>query len=320
MNPLYICSTLYHVLITCLKAMSGIKADIVVTEYIPQPQELAKRLEKSGLFGRVMYIPSPKEYVPSCKLSKLLCLHRRNAMVIREQLTDDIAAWDDIYLFHDDTWMAHYLKDIGHAYHLVEDALNSYEVIWKSKFAYMMGKSVKSRIKLALGYGYRYLDKSAQVIDIEVNRAEHIKLGRLKIVPRERLYSVLNTERTEMLADIFRLDKRLAGRVHDGTLILTEPLSEDGLTTDEQQEAFYGRLASEFSGALYIKRHPRDRCEYSGLDCVFLQKDIPFEVAVVAGGMHFDRVLISQDSTMMSFAEACPFADDIQTYQYQEIK
>lgn len=298
MKRLFICSTYYHTLITCIKAMSGIQTEIAVTDYIPEAEGLSERLQKSGLFGKVMLLHTPREYKPANAFDKLFFLHSRNRSLVSRQLTVDLSGYDEINIFHDDTWFARYLKDARIPYVLIEDALDSFKSIDQSVFGYMTKNGPKQWIKKLLGYGYVFVDQCPCVQSIEVNSADGLDFScEVKEVPRKPMFDSLSEADRKKLADIFLPDVHDESALH-GTLILTQPFADDGLMSLERQKEIFAGLSRSYPDAV-IKPHPRDIADYSDLGCPMLPKNVPFEVIEMCCSPHYS-LAVSVSSTAVN--------------------
>ncbi|MGN0688616.1 MAG: hypothetical protein ACI4KA_10975, partial [Oscillospiraceae bacterium] len=180
-TQLYIISTYYHALITCIKRFrSENPADILVTDYIPQHELLAQKLRESGIFEQVYCVGRIHEYAPKNKPDFIFNYHRKNAEEIEKQLDFSLREYDDIYIFHDDTWFAHYLKCAKISYNLIEDALDSYKSISRSAFGYMLHKAdIKAFVKNIFRIGYVFCGYDRFTKSVEVNSIDGVEIKSL---------------------------------------------------------------------------------------------------------------------------------------------
>ena len=133
---LYVVSTYYHALISCVKQLLGCdEAEILCTDYIPDGESLSDRIRESGLFDKTYYAGKVDEYQAANIFDYIFSLHRKNAETIERQFFLDLSGYNEINVFHDNTWFAHYLKDKKIKYRLIEDALDSFKKISKSNFS-----------------------------------------------------------------------------------------------------------------------------------------------------------------------------------------
>lgn len=307
MKTLYIVSTYYHALIACIKQLrSDEKADILVTDYIPGYMELSEKLRCSSIFGQVLSVGPIKEYSPKNKVDYIFSHHRKNSQYIENQLDISLKEYDFIYIFHDDTWFAHYLKCAGTPYHLIEDALDSFKSISKSPFSYMLHKAdLKSWVKntFRVGYvfcGYDRFTKSVEVNDTDGIEIKHLARKKLKVLPRKPLFDSITNSELQLLKRIFMND------IPDfddrkSALLITQPLSEDCVvSSEEKQIEVFKHLVKKYSEglSLVIKPHPRDNADYYSAfpDAIILNKNMPIEIIALTQKLNF-RCVISLSST-----------------------
>lgn len=278
--------------------MSGVQTDIAVTDYIPDSESLFKRLQSCGLFTNVMLLHTPREYIPTGALDKLLNLHKRNRLMVKQQLNVDLGQYNEIYIFHDDTWVSRYLKDAHIPYNIIEDALDSFQSIDQSVFRYMKQKGVKTLIKRILGYGYVFLDECRYIQSIEVNSAKGLNFScKVREVPRKPMFDALTESDKKRLADIFLPEIQDEKALH-GTLILTQPFADDGIMSLDQQITLFAELSQRYTNAV-IKPHPRDIADYSFLGLPLLPKNVPFEIIEMCCSPHYS-LAVSISSTALN--------------------
>lgn len=304
----YIVSTYYHALVSSAKQIvSRRDADIIVTGYIPDGESLSLRLDNSGLFTRTYYIRSVVEYQARSRLDYYFNQHRKNSRLVSGQLPVVLKSYDEIYIYHDDTWVARYLKDSRIKYHLIEDALNSLESIGASNFSYMLINSrLKCRLKRMFHIGYLYCGTDRNTLTVEVNDARGVHIpnmcAQLVELPRERLFSSLSDGDVELLEKIFPVS---VGQIPENSvLLLTQALKEYNVVSgDSQQLRIYRALADRFVGkgeTLVIKPHPRDTADYSAEfpDAVVLDKNMPVEMLELKRQVHFRTAFALDFSTV----------------------
>lgn len=330
-KALYIVSTYYHALISCVKQFSSFRrADILVTEYIAEGKELAKRMEAEGLYEKTFFLEHIEEYKMKNKFDYRLNQHRRNAKKIEEQLSVRFEKYEDLYLFHDDTWAAHYCKDKRIDYHLIEDALNSFQTISKSNYAYMLpNPRWKCLIRKWLHIGYVSCGFDNCTIDVEVNDKNNLELEKfawkkLVEVPRKKLFDALSQDDIERLKNIFA-----RGTIPEDSgkyyLLLTRVLQEpDKTDIEEMQVRLHVDMVRKFIGdnkKLMIKPHPRDASDYSKAfpNAVILDKNMPAEIMPYIGLKKFLGV-ISFNNLFIEGIYAKEYFSDVLIYQNNTLK
>lgn len=311
MKSLFIVSTYYHALIACVKQLVFRQnADILVTEYIQQHHSLGQRIEACRLFDRVLYTDGISEYCPKNRLDFVLNNHRKNAALIEKQLPFSMREYDSIFIFHDDTWFAHYLKCAKIRYHIIEDGYDIFKRISKTQFGYMLHKrDIKSAIKNHFRIGYVFWGYDKYTLSVEVNDAEGLEIselarGKIKELPRKELFAKLTAADIEALRDIFMKEVPPFDS-EKSVLLLTQPLREyRAETTDEEQVRFYILIAEKYSSdyQLVIKPHPRDVIEYASVfpDAVVLDRNMPVEILDIVSGIHFARAVAFNSTCVVS--------------------
>lgn len=304
---LYIVSTYYHALISCLKQIrENRNADIMCTDYIPNGEKLAEKIRESRLFRNTFFVGKIEEYHATGRPDRIFCLHRKNAAMIERQISVKFSAYDEINIFHDDIWAAHYMKDKHIKYRLIEDALDSFKSISRSCFSYMMPKSgLKAAVKRFLGIGYSYFGLDGAAYEIEVNDIHGVEIAgfaakRLKEEPRKNLFDPLTKADKKLLCNIFMSElphiypKR-------SVLLLTQPLTVDNLVKSEREQIkYYKALVRKYSCGLdvVIKPHPRDTVDYSSdfPNAVILDKNMPVEILSISGIKPFKKTITYNSS------------------------
>lgn len=299
MKTLYICSTYYHALITIIKALcSSTPVDILIMHYIPGGRAFADRLRNYSIFGKVYYTDPVKEYSSNGWIDKLFFMHRKNAETVAAQYDGELLSYDEIYLFHEDTWAAHYLQDKKKKYNLIEDCLDCYKNINKSDFRYLY-TSIKPKVmcKNFLRYGYTYCGDSPAVKSVEVNDKNSVKiLNKNKIieVSRRQLFDSVTQENRVLLLEVFQMDC-IKMKIGKSLLLLTQPLENCGLVkSKEEQINVYRKLILENRDKeynLYIKPHPRDYIDYTLAfpEAIIIKREVPSELLNFCDDVFFDK-------------------------------
>lgn len=297
---IYCCSTYYHALIACVKTMVlKQSADILLTGYIPKGNELAEQIQNAKIFQQVFWIKEVNEYCPRNFIDKLIRQHSSNAAMVKKQLPVALEKYSEINIFHDDTWISRYCKDAKFQHNLLEDALDSFKSIDKTKWAYTIpNNSVKTLLKKVLHYGYLFGEQDVYTKYIEVNDSSQLKIplsSKIRAEPREKLFKKLTSADKNVLRQIFLKESISKIPSEKTVLILTQPLFVDGMVSSElEQINLYRQIVKDYvskSETLIIKAHPRDNSNYRDAfsDAIFLDKDMPIEVLNYCDDISFDR-------------------------------
>ena len=292
-KKIYICTTYYHVLITLAKSLlDKEETDIVLCDDIIGAENLCDKLNEYNIFKKVYFVRQSiiPELVSKNFLKNLFYLHKFNYAMAQKHINIDFNKYSDIYIFHDDTKIGHYLNDAGYYYHLIEDSLNFYQKILRTPFSYAVISDWKYYLKRILNYKYLPLGNSKYVLDVEVNENKNLKIKRKNII---------EVNRNDLL------------HVNNKTLILTEPLYEDNILQSEQEQIdFYKVIAEDFKRKnfnVYIKPHPRDCIDYSLCisDINIINKEFPIEIFNYIEDLSFSIIVSKSSSCMdaLNFAE-----------------
>ena len=292
---------------------SNKETDILVTDYIPQSDLLAEKLRESGLFKQVRSMGKIQEYHEKNKFDYIFNYHRKNAETVENQLNFSFKEYDEIYIFHDDTWFSRYFKCANIPYNLIEDGLDNYKIISKTPFEYMVHKKdIKSFIKNLFRIGFVYCGYDKNTKSVEVNSIDGVEINHLagkKLieVPRKPMFDSLSVTELQTLKLIFMKDiPKFDDR--KSVLLITQPLFVDGIVSSESEQIqFYRSLLQQYANGydLIIKPHPRDNVDYSTVfpQAVVLNKNMPLEIIALIEKPHFAKIL-SAGSTCTNIVAA----------------
>lgn len=318
-RKIYICTTYYHVLVTLAKTLlekSKIKnTDIIVCDDIIEAESLCQKLKKYNLFNKIFFVKQSEmpEFVSNNIFKNLLYLHPFNYAMISKCINVKFDNYSDIYVFHDDTKIGHYLNDAGYYYHLIEDSLNFYQKILNTPFRYAVISNWKYYLKRILNYKYLPLGNSKYVLDIEVNENKNLQIKRKKVVElnRHELFNKAFLKHKDVLLGIF-LDREIKDllKKENRALVLTQPLYKDKiLQSEEEQLAFYKKMVQDLKQKnfkVYIKPHPRDCINYSSFisDVNVINKEFPIEIFNYIKNISFS-IVASMDSSCIDALNFC---------------
>lgn len=318
-RKIYICTTYYHVLVTLAKTLlekSKIKnTDIIVCDDIIEAESLCQKLKKYNLFNKIFFVKQSEipEFVSNNIFKNLLYLHHFNYAMTSKYINVNFDNYSDIYIFHDDTKIGHYLNDAGYYYHLIEDSLNFYQKILNTPFRYAVISNWKYYLKRILNYKYLPLGNSKYVLDIEVNENKNLQIKRKKVVElnRHELFNKVFLKHKDVLLWVF-LDREIKDllKKENKALVLTQPLYKDKILQSEaEQLSFYKKIVQDLKQKnfkVYIKPHPRDCIDYSAFisDINVINKEFPIEIFNYIKNISFS-IAASMDSSCMDALNFC---------------
>ncbi|MCM1500900.1 MAG: alpha-2,8-polysialyltransferase family protein, partial [Clostridium sp.] len=289
---LYFCHTPYHLLITLVKAMlSGQETAIMLYKKMPNVQDLYGVIREAGLFKNVYistfsddeldryYQYKQKKYFQRWALKRKLMEKEHNLGIVQAYC---------VKMYNDFCLLGYYLNVIRKPYDVIEDALDVYR-----KGGFIDRHCLKPYREIA----YNYVRKTicmgycgaAMARELEVNDRKIVYMPysvSLREVSRQEMFKALSEEQKALIVKIFGVKAVVEQlRAKDGkkNLILTQPLWADYIVPSaEIQLRLYENLVQNMEGEIFIKLHPRDNVDYTGLEnerChVFVRNDFPIEV------------------------------------------
>jgi hypothetical protein len=332
---IYVCHTFYHVYVSILKEMKlerkqqteYKKADIALSKLSTDFENLDKRLEATGIFGKVITLDERREETFP-ELAKYranysnIVKHLVNRMIFTKRLAKCEAPYmdcvgfenyEDVYVYCDSDPIGYYLNYRHIYYHAVEDGLDCLKnlddayVANQGHFKIKAWFSRHNLIFIMNGWG-KYC------LDMEVNDIEKVpgECPRLKEVPRKPMEEALTSAQKELMLKTFiddydNLKKQLVNSEGDRELAMY--LSE-GYPRDEEllKRICLDIIEQHLKGyKVIIKPHPMDKVDYKALcpDAVVLKGRFPVEVLNFIEGFHIKKAVAVVSTAManMDFVE-----------------
>ncbi|MCR4727533.1 MAG: glycosyltransferase family 52 protein [Lachnospiraceae bacterium] len=319
-DRIYICHTIYHVYIACLKEMNRGTlggATLVLSKMSSDFKDLKSRAEKSPIFDEV-YEFDEKDYSFFPELIRLkrdsnniivnmikrIRFCKKYGKLQERYIPVDMHKYKDIYVFCDSDPIGYYLSYKKIYYHALEDGLDAIKGYDTARYdnrgffklkAWLASKGI---IFIQNGYG-KYC------IDMEVNNISILPYLCKKYVevPRKGLTESLTSAQKQMLMEFFLNDSDSLKKIFDGkinqhgkkrVMILSEPLCD----FETRKQIFkdiidkYGKIDGE-EALIVIKQHPRDLLDYRVLfpAAVILDGSFPMELLSFMDNLHFDRIV-----------------------------
>ena len=327
---IYVCHTYYHVYVTFLKELSlpeeeqG-KAELVLSMMSTNFENLADRVEKTGLFRKVhMFDEKREEYFPEISkwrkgtgniLGNLYCRIRftkRYAQLEAPFVPVDFREYEDIYVYCDSDPIGYYLNQNKIYYHALEDGLNCLKNFDAARYDNRGNFKLKVFLSRKLNLIFVQNGYGKYCIDMEVNDISAIRYPCPQYVeqPRQELVNRLSERDKDLILQAFVRDKVTLERqleessaVGDKILILTDPLC-----TLEVRERIFRDIIKMYEpeGTIFLKPHPRDVLDYKKLFPEYPQFDatMPMEMLGFFPGVKFKKVVgVLTEMKAISFAE-----------------
>lgn len=301
MADTYICETSYHLLITLVKVLlaPSKKYNLILLTGDTLSQDIIERLKASGLFISITKLDGLHKYDAMLDYSAPFVIRGRS---LKKQI-EKYVKWeynpsDDYYLYNDVSMIGKWFNAEKIKYHLIEDGLDTLTLPSVHSNNYPESKW-KRKLRMFLNAGFYSFGESKFTSSIEVNNKEglqfDIKGKNIIEVPRKQLFEGLGTADKEKILSIYLSDSEKmdimdklqaatttedindSNMINSVSLLLTQPLGFDKITSYEMHEEFYKDIVEKYGeGRLIIKPHPRDDFDYNKMfpDAVVI--DYPF--------------------------------------------
>lgn len=146
------------------------------------------------------------------------------------------------------------------------------------------------------------------------NSVRNVYLTEMRNIPAELLEKTIkikmrdywNTQKSDSINQIFGFHpERFIGK----TVLLTQPLSEDGILTEEEKISIYQEFIETYEGDIVIKPHPREKTDYSCAYKDFSYVDVaensfPFEL-ISLNAVQLRAIVTINSTAAYDFIEEC---------------
>ena len=311
---LYICHTAYHLLITLIKVLnSQERNELMLCQTCLLDDETVRKVQESNLFQRVILYENIDTYTSELDLrTNIFTRSRILKQRVKCRFNTDSLKNKEIFIFNDVTFVGKTLNIFRIKYNLIEDGLDCFK---NTIFLNCVDKknNFRETIKLILGISIRNYGRSFYTKTIEVNDGNGILLNKprkIRIVPRNELFGNLSEFQRDSIVNIFfeksDLEYLHSLNLEDSCMLITQPLSEDELISEEEKVKLYKYLIETYgTSRIYIKVHPRDLTDYQEKfpECEILKlKKCPLEVFSFVEGFHFKKVITAFSTAVQSIS------------------
>lgn len=303
MARMYICTTPYQLLLTILKIEDD-KSELVLLEGTTD-KEIISNLSREKIFKKIdtlnMYIfDEIKRYITNKReIARFITRFKET---------------DDIYIYNDHIPVGWVLDKHKIRYNLIEDGYNFFSYKYTDFRNRVFTKKATIRdykdllkhlffLRRTKGPGFGKYCQSIEVNDISVVPKDE-RYHKFKEVPRKDLFNNISEERKQLILRVFGVEE-LSGVTDKSVLILTQPLSIDGLmNSDDKQYGFYKKICDKYLSEgyeVYLKPHPRDAVTYEKMNGVnLIAQSVPMELIEMVSDVKFERI-ITHSSTAINF-------------------
>lgn len=273
MKKLYICHTVYQLLITLLKLEEDCDNEILLVDDV-----IEESVKDKINFYRLAKLRDISSNIFGFKhLWKKKHLDRYEIY---------FKSFDTIYIFLDHRQIGAFLQWRKIPYKLLEDGFNFFRFKLLNDPMRIYSSGLLEWLYNVITGRSVYAGASPFCQEIEVNSLENLaisdeRLHKMIAVSRRKLFDSLSIERKSQLLDIFKVPEVLS--TEKSVLILTQPLYEIAHFGIDKiaQKSLFTELCQRYSKdyIVYFKKHPRDKVDYSDIDYVVnLDPSIPIEI------------------------------------------
>lgn len=309
MTKVYIIETPYHLLISTTKTIleKRIGKDIILLYKQNFSSITIKRLET--IFKEVLCFNLIENFISLLNLK----LRQKRIPLLplfikqNHNINEDWLRNKEVFIFNDNDYYGCFLNFMKKDYNLIEDGLNCFSFELAAS-----ARKFRHNLYSLLGFSWDCFGESKITKTIEVNDISKMRIKYPNAIElnRQQLFKRLNDNDVDAIAYVFNYSPLLSSPKKDCSLLLTQPLSEDGYVSHSKKIEIYKYLVQKYAiGTLYIKAHPREKEDYSKIwpNAVILSNNkIPFELYLLKENIHFKRAI----STFTTAMDAIFCADE----------
>jgi len=312
MNQVYVGGTYFHVYISILKSIfradPSSKSLLILNDHTPGLSEIVPALRASGYFDFVIEVPFVKlKRRIKDEISFVKKVFRRNKLSVEYvENNSPINSYDafirnaEINLFYNLGLSSSYFitKYRDSFFRMLEDGEHNY-LPRVGRFQAFKRRHI---LKTVMGEG---LDPEIKEIEVQhVHRLHERVRFKGKTLELQKMQEALRVADQKKIMSIFMNEQSIEVTGNNNALLITQPLSEDGLLSEAKKISLYNDLLQQHAAGLtvYIKCHPREKTDYHGkilptfteiprrfpLEMLDLMKSIRFKkgITVFSGGLN----------------------------------
>ena len=298
MGNIYLCHTLYHVLIALVRALRErpMASRLVLSESIPDAAALRQRL-LDGCPGLWEDITVVNEETLDAQNAESVFFRLRHP---GRKPYFSLPKEGRVYISNDWSALGRYLQRERRGYTLCEDTcggtLDPDQHLLDAQRAGPKGR-------------YQYWGDSPCCRTVESEDAARCTLfgpDKLANFSARALLAGLSEEEKSIVRAVF-LTQPLPENTAGATLLLPRSFVLDGLMEQAEQDAMFRAVAKKYAdGPLFVKTHPRDPTDYGALfpGAVILPRTMPSEVLTFCLPFRFRRAVTVQSWVLRGFTAA----------------
>lgn len=158
--------------------------------------------------------------------------------------------------------------------------------------------------KVLMGYG----DK-VEKIYLTSDLCDKIPVGleeKAEVIDLKELWKSKSENEKQLIKEVFNFNDEIFNKVSGDTVMLfTQPMSEDGIISEERKIELYRKVIDKYPDkSIIIKAHPREKTDYSKYfpNCYVMKEKYPTELLGVMG-IKLDRVVTLFSTAVFGFGK-----------------
>lgn len=300
-NQTFAGGTLYHIYLSTLKSYkhktSGVETLLVYNDKTPNIEQIVALLRKHNVFNYYVSIPTAaiaRKRKKEQSLLKRRFLKKRLAIKYVEENSEILKFQDFInkseinLFFNHGLLSAYFIIKYKKTYiRLLEDGYRNYNHR-TSKFKAFKRKYISHTV---IGEG---LDASVKSIEVQFpEKLPKSKRNKGTKLDLDLLQKSISKNEKNSIISIFLRDYKINIESGKNFLLLTQPLSEDKIISEEKKIALYQEILDTYARDynVYIKVHPRELTNYKDkltTEYKEISKDFPIELLNFFNNIKFD--------------------------------
>ncbi|NOQ24759.1 MAG: hypothetical protein GQ564_05285 [Bacteroidales bacterium] len=301
-KQIFVCGTLFHIYISILKILEykkkgSIESLLIVNDHTPGIQDLITQLNERKYFTNIIYIPFFEiTYRMEKQESIIKRIFKRDKLSIK--YVEEGSSIKEYYDFIKNAEInLFYNLGLVSSFFLINFKLNYFRMLedgyrnYNPRVNAFKAFKRKYILRTVIGEGRDKIIKSIEVQYPE--RLPKIVLHKGKRLNLSEMQKNLSKKEKEDLLTTFLKEKSIEIKNSKNLLLITQPLSEDRVISEDLKVEVYKNLLDKYAIGykVYIKTHPRETTNYiSKLQHEFIEipRSFPLEFLDFMDNVNFD--------------------------------
>lgn len=301
-NIVYV-DTIYPLLIYLVLGISNSHDLYIFGEEIPK--EICNKFKNNyRIIYKIKYKIKLEQYYKYYKIKKIL-----------EKILNNYTKFNNLYLQDHLRYSNFFINEIGGNNFILEDGIMNYSIDKKKILQEITERKLikKIREKLLFGKDFIFLslglsEKITKIYLTGILPVPEIIKDKVEIIDIETKWNLLSIEKKKEILDIFDINLEKLENLKnekEKILLITQPLSEDNIISEEEKIDIYSNLLKERDiKKIYIKPHPREKTDYTkvfqNIEVVIIEKEFPIEIFILLN-MEFKKVITLFSTAALNF-------------------